>query len=137
MNTRKSIEYWVIPPEADAEFVACMEEVLDTYERAYDPDHPVICRDEQPVQLIREVRKPIEASSSHPRRVDYEYERAGTASSISDKEKYFKKQEYSIFLFQGPLWVPHYLIHDFQQHLFPQSMAEGDGFVFKCLVNIY
>ena len=80
MNTRKSIEYWVIPPEADAEFVADMEEVLDTYERPYDPDHPCLCMDEQPVQLIKEVRKPIEADASHPRRVDYEYERAGTAS---------------------------------------------------------
>lgn len=80
MNTRQSIEYWVIPPEADAEFVAQMEEVLDTYEQPYDPDHPIICMDEQPVQLIKEVRKPIEASTSHPRRVDYEYERAGTAS---------------------------------------------------------
>jgi hypothetical protein len=80
MNTRQSTEYWVIPPEADAEFVACMEEVLDTYERPYDPAHPVICMDEKPVQLVKEVRKPIEATSSHPKRVDYEYERAGTAS---------------------------------------------------------
>jgi len=80
MNTRRSLEYWVIPPDADAEFVACMEEVLDTYERPYDPAHPVICMDEQPVQLVNEVRKPIEASPSHPKRVDYEYERAGTAS---------------------------------------------------------
>lgn len=80
MNTRQSLEYWVIPPEADAEFVACMELVLDTYERPYNPDQPVICMDEQPVQLVNEVRKPIEATDSHPKRVDYEYERAGTAS---------------------------------------------------------
>ncbi len=80
MNTRQSLEYWVIPPDADAEFVAQMEEVLDTYEQAYDPDYPVVCMDEQPVQLIKETRTPIEASLSHPKRVDYEYERAGTAS---------------------------------------------------------
>ena len=80
MNTRQSIEYWVIPPEADAEFAAQMEEVLETYEQPYDPEQPVVCMDEQPVQLIKETRKPIEATSSHPRRVDYEYERAGTAS---------------------------------------------------------
>ena len=30
--TNRKIEYWVIPPEADAEFVAHMEEVLETYE---------------------------------------------------------------------------------------------------------
>ena len=30
--TNRKIEYWVIPPEADAEFVANREEVLETYE---------------------------------------------------------------------------------------------------------
>jgi hypothetical protein len=80
MNSNQRLEYWVIPPEADAEFVACMEEVLDTYELPYDPRKPMICMDEQPVQLIKETRKPIEATKSHPKRVDYEYERAGTAS---------------------------------------------------------
>ena len=34
--TKRKIEYWVIPPEQDAEFVACMEDVLDTYAAAYD-----------------------------------------------------------------------------------------------------
>ena len=29
--TNRKIEYWVIPPNADAEFVASMEMVLDTY----------------------------------------------------------------------------------------------------------
>jgi len=78
--TKRKIEYWVIPPEADAEFVANMEEVLETYEKAYDPDCPVICMDEQPVQLIGETRVPIPATKEHPERVDYEYERLGTAS---------------------------------------------------------
>ena len=36
--------------------------------------------DEQPVQLIKETRKPIAATANHARRVDYEYERAGAAS---------------------------------------------------------
>ena len=30
--TNRKIEYWVIPPQADAEFVAHMEEVLETYD---------------------------------------------------------------------------------------------------------
>jgi len=51
--TKRKIEYWVIPPEQDAEFVACMEEVLETYAEAYDPKHPVLCMDEQPVQLLK------------------------------------------------------------------------------------
>jgi hypothetical protein len=78
--TNRKIEYWVIPNEQDAEFVACMEEVLDTYAQPYDSQYPVVCMDEQPVQLLKEVRTPIPATKTHPRRVDYEYERAGTAS---------------------------------------------------------
>ena len=70
----------MIPPEADAEFVANMEHVLETYEKPYDPAHPVVCMDEQPVQLVKETRKVIPATKNHPRRVDYEYERNGTAS---------------------------------------------------------
>jgi len=78
--TNRKLEYWVIPPDADAEFVACLEEVLDTYEKPYDPACPVLCMDEQPVQLFKEVRQPIPATATRPRRVDYEYERAGTAN---------------------------------------------------------
>jgi len=78
--TNRKIEYWVIPPEADAEFVAHMEEVLDTYEKPYNPAVPVICMDEQPVQLLKEARPPIPATAQHAKRVDYEYERAGTAT---------------------------------------------------------
>ncbi len=78
--TKRKIQYWVIPPDADGEFVANMEEVLETYEKAYDPDCPVVCMDEQPVQLIGETRVPIPATKEHPERVDYEYERKGTAS---------------------------------------------------------
>jgi DDE superfamily endonuclease len=78
--TSRKIQYWVIPPESDAEFVAGMEGVLDTYAEPYDPARPVLCMDEQPVQLLKEARAPIPATARHPRRVDYEYERAGTAN---------------------------------------------------------
>ena len=78
--TNRKIEYWVIPPKADAEFVAGMEEVLETYEKPYDPCCPVVCMDEQPVQLLKETRTPIPATAQHGKRVDYEYERAGTAN---------------------------------------------------------
>jgi DDE superfamily endonuclease len=78
--TKRKIAYWVIPPEADAEFAANMEEVLATYEKPYDSACPVICMDEHPVQLVKEVRQPLAATAAHPKRLDYEYERAGTAS---------------------------------------------------------
>jgi hypothetical protein len=77
--TNRKIEYWVIPPEADGEFVANMEAVLETYARPYDPMRPVLCMDEQPVQLLKATRVPIAATGRHAKRVDYEYERAGTA----------------------------------------------------------
>lgn len=88
MNTVKNQEYWVIPPEADAEFTAHMEDVLDVYSRPYDPNAPVLCMDEQPVQLVAETRQPIPATKDHPKRVDYEYKRAGVAN---------------VFLFAEPL----------------------------------
>ncbi|NET34067.1 MAG: hypothetical protein F6K19_18935 [Cyanothece sp. SIO1E1] len=78
--TNRKMEYWVIPPAANAEFVAHMEAVLDIYAKPYDPDYPVICMDEQPVQLRQETRTPIAATTQHGKRIDYEYERAGTAN---------------------------------------------------------
>jgi hypothetical protein len=70
----------VIPPEKNAEFVAAMEDVLDVYERPYDPARPVVCLDEQSKQLIKETRTPIPAAPGRPARTDYEYERNGTAN---------------------------------------------------------
>ncbi len=73
-------QQWVIPPEQNAEFVAAMEDVLEVYKRPYDPQYPVVCLDEQSKQLIAETRTPIVAAAGRPARVDYEYERRGTAN---------------------------------------------------------
>ena len=70
----------MIPPEQNAEFVAGMEEILEIYEQPYAPEQPVVCMDEQPYQLVSETRPSIPATTEHPQRVDYEYERNGTAS---------------------------------------------------------
>lgn len=56
-----------------------MENVLETYTQPYDPRFPVVNMDEQPIQLVKETRVPIPATKNHPRRIDYEYERAGVA----------------------------------------------------------
>lgn len=69
---------WCIPPEQDGQFVARMERVLDVYSREYDPRRPVVCMDEQPVQLVSESRTPVEAAPGRPARVDYEYVREGS-----------------------------------------------------------
>lgn len=61
-----------------AEFVACMEDVLDLYAEPYDPKRPVVCFDETSKQLVAEKRKPIPAKEGQPERFDYEYQRNGT-----------------------------------------------------------
>ena len=57
-----------------------MEDILDVYRRPRDPECPVVCLDETSKQLIAETRVPISAKPGHPARVDYEYERNGTAN---------------------------------------------------------
>jgi hypothetical protein len=53
-------DMWCIP-QVDADYVACMEDVLDLHAEAPDPKRPVVCFDESPIQLIGEVRQPIPA----------------------------------------------------------------------------
>jgi hypothetical protein len=65
MANRK-VGYWVIRPQADTDYVASMEQVLQTYAIPSDGPRPVLCTDEQPVQLIKESRTPIEATMRHP-----------------------------------------------------------------------
>jgi hypothetical protein len=69
---------WCIP-EASAEYVACMEEVLDVYEQPYDPVRPQVCYDEWRRALIGETRTSLPAKPGRRKRVDYEYRRNGAA----------------------------------------------------------
>ena len=73
-------EQWCIPPEANAEFVAAMEDVLEVYHRPYDEKRPLVCLDETNKQLIGEMVEPIPAAPGRPERFDYEYTRNGTAN---------------------------------------------------------
>jgi transposase len=67
-------EMWCIP-RVDGEYVARMEDVLDLYAEAPDPERPLVCFDETPVQLIGEVRQPSPAQPGQRERYDYEYRR--------------------------------------------------------------
>ncbi len=69
------VKSWVIPA-ASAEFVCQMEEILDVYERPYDPQFPVVCLDESPKQLISEAQKGF-VDSKGVQHFDYEYKREG------------------------------------------------------------
>jgi transposase len=70
---------WCIP-QVNGEFVARMEDVLDLYAEIPDPQHPVVCFDESPTQLIGEVRQPLPARPGQVERYDYEYRREGTVN---------------------------------------------------------
>ena len=65
-------------PEVSADFVACMEDVLDLYEEPYDPNRPNVCFDETSKQLVAETRSPIPSKPGQRERFDYEYQRKGT-----------------------------------------------------------
>ena len=71
-------DMWCIP-RVDAE-IPRMEDVLDLYAEAPDPNRPVVCFDESPIQLIGEVRRPIPPEPGKIERYDYEYRRNGTAN---------------------------------------------------------
>ena len=73
-------DYWCIPSKEDADFVACMEDVLDVYELPYDPMSPVVCMDEKPYQLLDDVRQPLPVRPGDNQKTDSEYKRTGTCS---------------------------------------------------------
>jgi DDE superfamily endonuclease/Homeodomain-like domain len=113
-------EEWCIPPGENASFVYHMEDVLDVYQRPFDPRYPLVCFDESPVQLVRETRQAIPMKPGQVERYDYEYHREGTAN---------------LFMFFAPLhnwrhvkvtqhrtkrdWA--YRIHDLLYEHFPQA----------------
>jgi hypothetical protein len=71
------IRTWCIPPEQDSEFVAHMEQVLDTYALPDDPAHPVVCFDECSKDLRGHVVPPIVDETGT--RIDTDYVRNGMA----------------------------------------------------------
>jgi DDE superfamily endonuclease len=66
--------------DLDEEYIARMEDVLEVYERPYDPQQPVVCLDEKPITLHADVRPASPAVPGREARQDNEYERCGTAN---------------------------------------------------------
>src|SRR5438270_13514293 len=66
--------------ELNNEYIAKMEDVLETYERPYHPQEPVVCLDEKPVTLHADVRPASPAAPGREARRDNEYKRCGTAN---------------------------------------------------------
>ena len=61
-------------------YIANMEDVLEVYERPYDPQQPVVCLDEKSVTLHADLRPFSAAKPGREARRDSEYERCGTAN---------------------------------------------------------
>jgi len=57
-----------------------MEDILEVYQRPYDPARPVVCLDETSKQLISEKTTPIPVVPGEAARYDYEYAREGVAN---------------------------------------------------------
>ena len=70
---------WCVP-DLTEEYISKMEDVLEVYEKPYNPEAPVVCLDEKPVTLHAEVRLPSAAAPGREARRDSEYERRGTAN---------------------------------------------------------
>ena len=66
--------------ELNEEYIAKMEDVLETYEHHYDSHEPVVCLDEKPVTLHADVRPASAALPGRGARWDSEYKRCGTAN---------------------------------------------------------
>ena len=59
-----------------------MERVLAVYKRSYDPRRPVVCMDEQPIQLVSSSRAPLPMRPGETQKVDYEYVREGACNAF-------------------------------------------------------
>ncbi len=57
-----------------------MEQVLDVYQRPYDPRYPVICMDESNKQLIGDVQPPLPVQPGQVKKEDCNYDRHGTGN---------------------------------------------------------
>ncbi len=66
--------------ELNEEYLAKMEDVLEAYERPYNPAQPVVCLDEKPITLHADVRPTSPARPGREARRDNEWERCGTAN---------------------------------------------------------
>ena len=70
---------WCIA-ELDDEYIKAMEDVLEVYERPLSADEPVVCVDEKPVTLHKDVREALPMKPGSVAKRDNEYERCGTAN---------------------------------------------------------
>ena len=111
------MEEWCIP-EANAEYVAKMEDVLEVYQRPYDPLRPVVCIDEMNRQLVEETRIPCKPGQ--PEKVDSEYARKGVMDVFMIAEPLAGKRDTVITQTRTAVDFAHVLKHT-SDVLYPQA----------------
>jgi transposase len=74
--------------------------VLDVYKRPYSKSYPVICMDESPKQLIKEVRVPLQMKPGAEKKEDYEYSRCGVCNIFMVNEPLKGKRHVKITEFK-------------------------------------
>ena len=100
-------KYWCIPKENDSAFVACMEDVLGIYQMPYNPEIPVLCMDEKPVQFLDETRQRIQAK---PLRLDSDSNLPIPGAVEKIDSEYVRCGHGSIFIFTEPLAGWRYIV---------------------------
>jgi len=73
-----------------------MEDVLEVYQRPYNPEYPVVCMDESPKQLIGEVHPPIPIKPGSVEKIDAEYVRNGTVEIFIEVEPLAGKRHVAV-----------------------------------------
>ncbi len=107
-----------------------MEDVLDLYAQAPHAQTARLCVDERPCMRLGDVIAPLPPTAGRPRRVDYEYQRHGTAVvlaayCIETQQRYLEvrsrrtKQDYAQFLVQATqvLCADQAVVHGVQDNL--------------------
>ena len=86
-----------------------MEDILEVYERAYNPRFPVLCFDERPYQLLQGLARELPMTPGSVTKVDSQYSRRGTCCVLAAVElragrrqvqvhRHRGKREYASFL---------------------------------------
>ena len=105
-------------PKINSEYLQRMEDIITTYSRPYDPDEPVVCIDEKPVQLLEETKPSLPMKEKYGKRIDYKYTRKGSTNIFMGVEpkggfRYVrirstkKKKDFAEFLCEFSHQYPH------------------------------
>ena len=95
-----------------------MEDVLEVYQRPYDPLRPVVCMDEMNRQLVEETRIPCKARQLE--KVDSEYVRKGVMDVFMIAEPLAGKRDTVVTYRRTAVDFAHVLLHT-SDVLYPQA----------------